>query len=285
MSEKIKPDQPLKLSFCFESLGVKFEITSNRKDVLEKIKTRMPVILPIKWRQIPFQNSRHRYEFIRQTKTGRYSLTAHGQIVAANATFREAFELLTSNIRLTIAEFAEQKIFLHAGVVGLKNAAVLIPGKSFAGKTTLVAEFVRRGFTYFSDEYALLDKKGLVHPFPKKLSIRGIIDEYRQTDFEVEQLGGTRACVPLPVKFILLTEYKKGTSARISETSIGEGLMQSIANSISVRQNPQLVLEVLKRVAAQSRILKGKRGEASEFIKMFVEYIANLETRGAKGYE
>ena len=66
-------------------------------------------------------------------------------------------------------ELTDRRVFVHAGVVGWKNRAILIPGKSFAGKTSLVAELVKAGATYYSDEFAVLDFQGLVHPYHKPL--------------------------------------------------------------------------------------------------------------------
>ena len=41
------------------------------------------------------------------------------------------------------------------------------------GKTTLVKALVEAGATYYSDEFAVLDKEGQVQPYPVPLSIRG----------------------------------------------------------------------------------------------------------------
>jgi hypothetical protein len=102
------------------------------------------------------------------------------------------FEHFERRVRLTVAEFAIGKVFLHAGVVAWNNRALIIPAKSFQGKTTLVAELVKKGAVYYSDEYAVLDEDGLVHPFPKKLSMRGIIDDYQQIDVPVEKIRRSR---------------------------------------------------------------------------------------------
>src|SRR5262249_9105581 len=52
---------------------------------------------------------------------------------------------------------------VHSGVVAHGGRAILLPGPTSTGKSTLVAELVRRGAAYFSDEYALLDAEGRVH--------------------------------------------------------------------------------------------------------------------------
>ena len=63
-------------------------------------------------------------------------------------------------------------IYLHAGVLEWKGKALVLPGISYSGKTTLVQELVRLGARFYSDEYAIIDTKGRVHPFPSPLSIR-----------------------------------------------------------------------------------------------------------------
>ena len=77
-----------------------------------------------------------------------------------------------SDLQLLVAEEARSRFFVHSGAVGWKGKAILIPGRRLSGKTTLVAELVRAGATYYSDEYAVLDANGFVHAYEKPLSIR-----------------------------------------------------------------------------------------------------------------
>src|SRR5438094_6797894 len=65
----------------------------------------------------------------------------------------------------TLIVGAPRRTFLHAGVVGWRGRALVLPGRSRAGKSTLVAELVRAGATYLSDEYAVLDDAARAHPF------------------------------------------------------------------------------------------------------------------------
>jgi len=71
-----------------------------------------------------------------------------------------------------IAETAHDRFFVHAGVVGWNGRAIVIPGQSKIGKTTLVEEFLRIGATYYSDEFAVFDRRGYVHPFARPLRVR-----------------------------------------------------------------------------------------------------------------
>src|SRR6202030_3024927 len=81
-------------------------------------------------------------------------------------------KVLETEIRHRVAEMAPRRVFVHAGVVEYRGRAIVIPGPSMSGKSTLVSELIRHGATYYSDEYAVLDEKGLVHPFAKSLSVR-----------------------------------------------------------------------------------------------------------------
>ncbi len=85
----------------------------------------------------------------------------------------QAFAVLETEIRQSVAASAERRTFVHAGVVGWRGRAIVVPGRSRSGKTTLVAELVKAGALYLSDEFAVLDGRGRVHPFAKPLSIRG----------------------------------------------------------------------------------------------------------------
>ena len=75
---------------------------------------------------------------------------------------------------------------------GAQQNGSWLPGHSFSGKSTLVAALVRAGAVYYSDEFAVLDPDGFVHPYAKALSL----DVARQ----VEELGGVAGDEPLPAR-------------------------------------------------------------------------------------
>lgn len=70
------------------------------------------------------------------------------------------------------AAAAEGYQVIHAGVVARGQRAVILPGRSGAGKTELCAAAIREGYTYLSDEQAALDTRtGLLSPYAKPLGI------------------------------------------------------------------------------------------------------------------
>src|ERR1041384_191717 len=168
---------------------------------------------------------------------------------------------LESDLQHYVAHAAPRRVFVHAGVIAWRGRAVLIPGRSFSGKTTLVAELVRAGAVYYSDEYAVLDPTGRVHPYARMLSMRKP-DGAEGQRLPVESLGGSRGDKPLSVGLVVVTEYKSGARWRPRRLSAGQGALQLLNNTVSIQRNPQGAFPVLKRVASQARILKGARGEA-----------------------
>lgn len=258
----------------FEAYGTRVGVRSNTIDTIENVKKMLPNILPTGWNEIDGSEMDFIFSIIVQDRKSKKNVFyKNGDLISKNFSPEDIWQIIDSYIRMTVGEYSKDYVFLHAGVVGWKDRAIVIPGSSYSGKTTLVAEFVRRGALYYSDDFTILDKNGLVHPFPRKLSLRGIIDEHRQVDFAVEELGGRRGTEPIPVGDLLLTKYKKKGKPKLTEVSRGEGIMAGLENSLSVRQNPVQVLKVLSKALENARIYKSNRNEAGEFIDIYFDVI------------
>jgi len=182
----------------------------------------------------------------------------------------QVFDSLESNLQLYVAEAARRRVFVHAGVVSWGGRAIIIPGRSFSGKTTLVAEFVRAGATYYSDEYAVLDACGRVHAYPKPMSIREP-ETQRQRRSSAHTLGGHSGVKPVPVGLVLVTEYRAGKRWRPRVLSAGQGVLSLLRNTVSARRQPEAALATLMRVVSQAPVLKSFRGEAREVINCLVK--------------
>ncbi|HRH43607.1 MAG TPA: hypothetical protein PKY82_18400 [Pyrinomonadaceae bacterium] len=263
---------------AFEVFGVKIGVRSNDATIINRIKEGLPYLLPIDIKSISFEEINHCFS-VYLTKRGsprKIWLNKDDDEIIDFLYVKDKLDFLDSKIRLTVAEFAENFVFLHAGVVGYKGKAILVPARSFSGKTTLVAELAKRGLDYYSDEYAVLDSKGLVHPFTKKLSIRGIIDDYQQVDIDVEELGGKKGVEPLKVGVILISKFKKKGKFNPKIVSSGEGIIESISNSVSIRQNPKFVLQVLSIITNEAKIIKTIRGEAASFADKFLPFLEEI---------
>ncbi len=257
------------------SYGVRVGIRVNQPGALERIKE----FLPQGWKTASSPIVDHLFSAYfggdgKRPGVRRYSLLYNG-LARMLRTFddEQIFKTLEANIRLTVAETARRRVFVHAGAVGWKGQAIVIPGRSFSGKTTLVAELVRAGATYYSDEYAVLDNQGRLHPFAKPLSIRqnGSGD---QVDYPVEAFGGAAGKKPLPVGLVVVSNYKSGARWKPHSLSAGQGVLELLAHTISARRQPGVALQTLHQVASRASVLKGQRGEARQVVDSLLRTLA-----------
>lgn len=254
-----------------ESFGVKIGITTNTTDAIEDIQKTLSDYLPDCFREIEETETENHFQFVRNP-SGKHSLYKNGERIFTRTERNRALETLGSQVRLTVAEFAVGRVFIHSGVVSWKGKAIMFPGKSFSGKTSLTAALVKRGAVYYSDEYAILDEEGFVHPFPKTLSVRGEIDDYTQVEYPVEALGGKAGEEKIPVGMVLITEYKTNARWKPKILSSGRGVMEIIKNSVSIRNNPNFVLEVLNKMANRAVIVRSRRGDVSKFADLILDF-------------
>jgi len=181
----------------------------------------------------------------------------------------KAFE---SELQLLVADNARRRVFVHAGVVGWKNQAIVIPGMSFSGKTTLVSKLVQAGAKYYSDEYAVIDEHGRVHPFPRPLGIRQP-NEFETSRIDVASLGGVSGSRPLPVRLVVATKYRAGAKWRPRQLTRGRGVLELLANTVSARSQTRLALASLPRAVQRAEVLKGARGEADEIVETILNKV------------
>ena len=192
---------------------------------------------------------------------GRHLLYHGTALVARTGDLAEALMALESHLHGQIASAASEFLFVHAGVVGWQGQAILVPGRSFSGKTSLTAALLAAGAEYFSDEYAVLDSLGLVYPYPKTLSLRDA-DGQPQESRTAESLGSRTASTPLPAGLILDTKYVAGGRWRPRPVSAGAALFTLLDNTVQVRSRPQWALKILQSAVAEAATVKSTRGEA-----------------------
>ncbi len=222
-------------------------------------------------------------------RTRQFSLVYAGAArLARSLDHDDALAVFDSALNLEVAEFARGCLFVHAGVVGWHGRAIVLPGPSHAGKSTLVAALLRAGATYYSDEFAVFDAAGRVYPFPRRLSLRGEpgARPRRVTSAELGAVAGTG---PAPVGLVALARYKPGARWRPRPRTAGQGVLDLLSNTVAARREPALALETLGRVASQARIVTGARGEAdataAALLRMATLTVDALDQKDGEGAE
>lgn len=186
---------------------------------------------------------------------------------------RAAFSrTLNSLIRIYVAEKSRGWVFVHAGVVGWKGRAIVLPAKSYQGKTTLVGELLRLGAEYYSDEYAVIDEFGLIHPFERELSVR-TIKSIVPTDVPASEYGGEIGKEPLPAGVVVLTKYIEGCEFSPERISTGIGIHEMIPEVISISVNTKFALKVLNTAFRSAIMLRSLRGEARSTAQSILSFV------------
>ena len=173
-----------------------------------------------------------------------------------------ALDAFEGRARFDVALNATRWTFVHAGAVGWKGRAILIPGESMSGKSRLVEALVRAGATDDSDEYAVLDSRGRLYPFAKPLAIR--MDDGRIRRVTAEHLGGRTGTRALPVGLIVATRYTPGTGWNPVTVAPGEGVLTLLGHTVRARIAPARVLKTLARAVEAAAAIRSARGEAEE---------------------
>lgn len=177
--------------------------------------------------------------------------------------FEEVEELLQfakAHVHLRLGSLNRDFLFVHAGVVQIGESVVLFPGRSMAGKSTLIKALVDVGARYLSDEFAVIDQAGLVHAFPRELALR----EPEPHTVPLERLGWVALTPPLPapVSAIYHLSYKTDARWHVSPVTRGEAILFLFENAIAAQGLGNSGLQWLDVATRGASAFRGVRGEA-----------------------
>ena len=184
----------------------------------------------------------------------------------------DAGQALTAHAELVVAEHAPDHLFVHAGVVGWEGRAIVMPGASFAGKTTLVQAWLEAGASYYSDEFAVLDRDGRVHPFARPLAIRDASTASTRS-VPAATLGAETGTTPLPIGLVLSTSYRAGARWRPRRLTAATTLLTLMRHTVAARGTPAHSMPILKRAVSGGLALAGLRGEARPLVSAVLRHV------------
>lgn len=258
----------------FTSYGVKVGLRVNDAAILDQVVARLPPgAKPSAARVVDHLYSLTGFTNGQKGKVRRFNLGYWNLVrFARSRSFEDLLTQFESHVQLTVAEYAPRRVFVHAGVVAWKGAAILIPGLSYSGKTTLVSELIRAGATYYSDEYAVIDERGRVHAYPRALGVRSSSAAIA-AKVEAKEMGAEVGSKPLRAGLVISTSFKKSARWRPRELTRGKGVLEMLSNTVSARTQPELALNVLPKALEGAKILKGVRGEARDIVESILEKI------------
>jgi hypothetical protein len=258
-------------SFCFESYGVNVRIESSSRTLLEEAISIARHSLLNRISEQAASSSDH--VIVLRYRVGNIWMTFDG-VDEGDAVSEAAWaNYFDTRIRLLVGEYAPNLVFLHAGAVAWRGKAIILPGDSFAGKSTLVAELVRRGAEYLSDEYAILDSGANVHAFPRDIGMRHNGNSSEPYFLSPAALAAHIPSEPVPARLVLLAQYRARARWHPVELTHGQGVLEIIPHAISIRAKTRSTLATLKTLSTRAIILRTLRGDARNCSRKIIDFV------------
>jgi hypothetical protein len=257
--------------FAFRAYGVSLGLRTNDPTWLPRA---AEVSYPPTWQPIATTSKIDRLYTLNITPS-KFTLYEGTETTITSRSRRAVLEDLERRMKIYVAEMAPRRVFVHAGVVGWQGRAILLPGSSYAGKTSLVAALVKAGATYYSDEYAVLDLRGRVHAYPQPLAMRKPGGSARQYNTPASHFGGVVGTKPLPVGAVIVSQYQAGARWRPQPLTAGQAILALLEHTVPARRKPAVVLPTLSRVSAEAIAWRVKRSEAADAATHLLQLVAN----------
>lgn len=165
---------------------------------------------------------------------------------------------LREELRRYVGFHAPDLLFFHAGTVAYRGSVIVLPGQSFAGKSTLVRALVGAGAEFYSDEYAIIDRAGQVIQYREPMVLRGS-DGRQETNLIAE--GPDR---PLPVGLVGITSYREGAAWAPRNATVADGIVAMMEHASRARPRAAEVIATLRLALENAKVLVGERGDADE---------------------
>ena len=176
--------------------------------------------------------------------------------------FDLAFDRLGLVIKHYVALYAHGRAFVHAGAVAWQGRGIVIPGRSMAGKSTLVDALARLGAVYYSDEYAVIDSRGRLHPFPQPLAMRTSASGLTQSDRDPIAEGFEVGTTAIPIGLVVSTAYKAISRWKPRSMTRGETVLELLDNCVAAQHAPHRVIAAITAATGSTDGVKGNRGDA-----------------------
>ena len=158
---------------------------------------------------------------------------------------------------------------IHAAAASCRGRAVVMPAPGGHGKTTTVAALVRGGWDFLTDEAALISMDdGLVHPFPRPLSISpssiellpglkerlpATYEVFRQFDHRLAPVDLRPGCItgPVPLALVVFPSYSHKSTTTLVPMSRAEALVELLKGTFNLDVLGREAVHALATVVAR----------------------------------
>ncbi len=178
------------------------------------------------------------------------------------------WDRVESELSLFAAERLTDRVATHAAVVARGPSAILVPGPSGVGKSSLCVAAAKAGAKVLTDEYTLVDPStGLVTGWRRPVRVKRPGGGVDRLDLVVDS-------DPIAVGLVALVRYDASVSASWGPISGAEAVVGLLANTVCARSRPDEALDAALAIVRRAPSVAGPRGDATEAI---VRLLAELD--------
>jgi hypothetical protein len=253
-SDETTPHQLL-----FDSFGVPLRVCASTEDVLARIEPH----LPLERTDGGSVLTARRLGIVSEDDLT-FSVYNATVCVSDRGDLDLALVTLEDQVRSYISLHAPGFVFVRAGVVGYGGHTLVIPGDAFSGKTTLVAALVRAGARYYSDEYAVIDADGRVHPYANAHPLANAGPDGAQVAVNSQEHIAAAGREPLPVGLVAVTHFIPGAEWLPATVTGAAAAVELLGYTPTITTRPEDAMKAITRALDGASMLKGERGEADE---------------------
>jgi hypothetical protein len=220
---------------------------------------------------------------IDQTST----ITFGNDIIYRSPHYRYILEYLEYKIYTLLINRLSDYYLIHAGVVAHDDKAIVLPGSSGGGKTTLIAGLLKNGFRYLTDEIGIIDPHTLrVYPFPKPLNMKiGSLSLFDNFEPEMELINKKDVNIegkihhvlvksssihamdkPVPVRDIIFVRYDPGGKSRLTSISRANAIFDLAKCSFNHYRFKEKGIEMLESLVRGSQCYQLRFAQIGEAV-------------------
>lgn len=177
--------------------------------------------------------------------------------------FEDSLVRFESDFGLYVSEKLPSVIAVHAALIEIDEALVIVPGSSGSGKSSLGVAAMEAGFHVWSDEYCLIDTgSGDVSGWPRPIRQRLTGGGVKRISHQGPQ-GPGRATHVISMKYVA---SEAGSPLTLEPMSPGQVAMELMANTVCARSRPEETFRTTTTLARQVTGFLGSRGDVSRVL-------------------
>ena len=204
--------------------------------------------------------------------------------------FAQTYPFFEWGLNWCIATMAHQYLIVHSAIVAKGEHALILPGKPGAGKSTLCAALINRGWGLLSDEMALIEPEtNIATPIPRPVSLKNESIEIIRTFAPETTFGpiiedthkGTVTHIKPPensvrnksekarIKWIVFPQFEPQSKLEVSKINNARALIQIAGETFNYGMLGLKGFKTLKNIISNSNIMSFRYSNLNEAIEWF----------------